>query len=192
MRSTQSLRIWLGQFLAALLLTICPVRAATEGIHIRSAEFVPMEAGYALEARYEIGLTAALEDALVHGLTLAFTTEFELMYRRWWTLNLWNKTISERRQQHRLSYNALTRQYRLSSGALHQSFDTVGAALAVLGRVRINPAVRSEDIEDDQVYIAALRMRLDKAQLPKPLQVDALASGDWDLSSDWYRWTFSQ
>jgi len=26
--------------------------------------------------------------------------------------------------------------------------------------------------------------------LPKPLQIDALGSSDWSLSSDWYRWTF--
>lgn len=176
--------------LVAVLLLLPGARAGTEGIHIRSAEFVPVEAGYVLDAHYDINLTSALEDALVRGVTLPFTTEFELVYERWWTLSLWNKTIAERRQQHKLSYNALTRQYRVSSGALHQSFDTVGAALAVLGRVRMNPAIRSENLDRDQVYTASLRLRLDTAQLPKPLQVDAIASRDWDLSSDWYRWTF--
>lgn len=38
------------------------------------------------------------------------------------------------------------------------------------------------------VYQAGLRMRLDPAQLPKPLQVNALASKDWNLDSEWYRW----
>lgn len=38
------------------------------------------------------------------------------------------------------------------------------------------------------VYQAGLRMRLDLAQLPKPLQVNALASKDWNLDSEWYRW----
>jgi hypothetical protein len=37
-------------------------------------------------------------------------------------------------------------------------------------------------------YQAGLRMRLDPAQLPKPLQVNALASKDWNLDSEWYRW----
>jgi len=31
-------------------------------------------------------------------------------------------------------------------------------------------------------------MRLDVTQLPKPLQVNALTSDDWNLDSDWYRW----
>ena len=60
----------------------------------------------------------------------------------------------------------------------------------MLGRVRYATAVRNQDIDPDGVYLAALRLRLDTSQLPKPLQIDALASSDWRLSSDWYRWTF--
>ncbi len=39
-------------------------------------------------------------------------------------------------------------------------------------------------------YDAAVRLRLDVNQLPKPFQVNALASREWTLSSDWYRWSF--
>jgi hypothetical protein len=39
-------------------------------------------------------------------------------------------------------------------------------------------------------YNAALRFRLDVGELPKPLQVSAFGRKDWNLSSDWYRWTF--
>jgi hypothetical protein len=34
-------------------------------------------------------------------------------------------------------------------------------------------------------------MRLDTAQLPKPFQVNAIASRDWSLASDWHRWTLA-
>ena len=37
-------------------------------------------------------------------------------------------------------------------------------------------------------YLAGLRMRLDSTQLPKPLQVNALASKDWNLDSEWHHW----
>ena len=40
-------------------------------------------------------------------------------------------------------------------------------------------------------YRAALRMRLDTAELPKPFQASALASRDWTLASAWYRWTLA-
>ncbi len=38
-------------------------------------------------------------------------------------------------------------------------------------------------------YQAAIRMRMDTTQLPKPFQLNAVASSDWNLASDWYRWT---
>lgn len=177
-------------WLAAGLLWMLSAVAFAEGIFIKSAELLPAEGGYTLEARYDVGLSSTLEDALVRGLALTFLTEFELVYPRWWTLNFWNKTLAARRTAYRLSYNALTRQYRLSSGGFHQTFDSVEEALAVLGRVRFNPAVLDEAIEPGTVYIANVRLRLDTGKLPKPLQLDAIGSRDWNLSSDWYRWTF--
>jgi hypothetical protein len=60
----------------------------------------------------------------------------------------------------------------------------------VLGRVRRSNAVQQGDVELGVVYEAVLRLRLDTSRLPKPLQIDAIASRDWNLTSDWYRWTF--
>ena len=177
--------------LLMLAAVLCALSAYAEGIHIKSAELVPGESSFALEANYEIGLTATLEESLVRGLTLNFATDFEVVYPRWWTLNLWNRVVSEARIRHRLSYNALTRQYRLSFGSLHQNFATLAEALGVLGRVRHRPAVRFAELEAGEVYEAAVRLRLETSLLPKPLQIDAIASRDWNLTSDWYRWTFT-
>jgi len=46
-----------------------------------------------------------------------------------------------------------------------------------------SPLVKKRD-----EYLAGLRMKLDLAQLPKPLQVNALTSKDWSLDSGWHRW----
>ena len=40
-------------------------------------------------------------------------------------------------------------------------------------------------------YEAAVRMRLDVNALPKPFQVSALASREWSMQSEWYRWSFT-
>jgi hypothetical protein len=40
-------------------------------------------------------------------------------------------------------------------------------------------------------YEAAVRLRLDTTQLPKPFQISALTSRDWSLQSDWVRWSFT-
>ena len=185
----RALRVLLGAaLLVALILQFAVARA--QGMHIKSAELIASDAGFALEANYEITLPHTLEEALVRGLVLPFALDFELIYPRWWTLNLWNRTVAEFRQRHRLSYNALTLQYRLSFGNLHQNFDTLEEALGVLGRVRQRMVFTRAEVDSERVYIAALRLRLDTSQLPKPLQINALGSRDWNLSSDWYRWTF--
>jgi hypothetical protein len=175
---------------ALVLAVLLHTPAHAEGIHVKSAELIASEAGYSLEANYEITLSHTLEEALLRGLTLPFVIDFELTYPRWWTLNLWNRTMVEFRQQHRLSYNALTRQYRVSFGNLHQNFDVLEEALGVIGRVRQSVVFGRDDVSPDGAYIAALRLRMETSQLPKPLQIDALGSRDWNLSSDWYRWTF--
>ncbi|MCC7549687.1 MAG: DUF4390 domain-containing protein [Burkholderiales bacterium] len=177
--------------LLSALLWVLAAAAFAEGITIKSAELIPNEGGYILEARYDVDLSPTLEEALVRGLTLTFIAQFELVYPRWWTLNIWNKELAGREAMYRLSYNALTRQYRLSLGGFHQTFHGVEQALAVLGRVRFNPAVKEDQIEPGTVYIAGVRLRLDTGKLPKPLQLDAIGSRDWNLASDWYRWTFT-
>lgn len=47
---------------------------------------------------------------------------------------------------------------------------------------------KSPLVKKREVYLAGLRLKLDLAQLPKPLQLNALASKDWNLDSEWYRW----
>ena len=81
---------------------------------------------------------------------------------------------------------------RLSFGALHQNFDTLDEALAVLGRVHPRVVVDSDALDKGKVYEAVIRMRLDVSQLPKPFQINALASRDWNLSSEWFRWTLKR
>lgn len=159
------------------------------GADIKSVEIVRDEVALYLDADYAIALPAPLEDALNHGLALNFVLEFELATPRWYTLYLWNKTAASVQQPYRLVFNVLTRDYRLNAGALEQSFSSLEEALEQMGRVRSLFLVRREQVDADRVYEAMLRLRLDTSLLPKPLQINALASRDWNLSSDWYRWT---
>ncbi len=186
-------RISLLRWLCAVATLCCSVAlATTEGIFVKSAELTLVGGEYYLEANFEVGLTATLEDALNKGLPLHFDVEFELIYPRWYTLYLWNKSVAELEQHYRLSYNALTRQYRLRFGALHQNFDTLNEALALLGRLRQRFVVDADRLDEGTVYEAVIRMRLDVSQLPKPFQINALASRDWNLSSEWFRWTIKR
>ena len=89
--------------------------------------------------------------------------------------------------QLRLSYHALSRQYRLSTGLLQQNFATLEEALNVLRRLRNWLVVdRSVPLSGDD-YEAAVRMRHDVSLLPKPFQLSALTGRDLHLESPWRR-----
>jgi hypothetical protein len=171
---------WLA---AALLFSTA---ASAQGIEVRKPTVVIEDNAYVLEAQFDIQLTPTLEDALNKGVPLYFLLEFELIRPRWYWFN--DRVVSLQ-QQYRLSYNALTRQYRLGVGNLYQNYPTLAEALEVMSRVRVRREVEPGALRRDVLYIAALRFRLDTAQLPKPFQLSALGSSQWQISSDWYRWT---
>jgi hypothetical protein len=179
---------WLA-LLAALWLALAPALAArAEGIEVLKAALIPAEEGLVLEAEFSIMLTPTLEDALSKGVPLYFSVEFELIRPRWYWFN---EKVASERQQYRLSYNALARQYRVALGKLYQNFGSLAEALAFLNRVRLRDVAAPGELTRGTTYIAALRMRLDTSQLPRPFQISAVGSRDWSLSSDWHRWSFA-
>jgi hypothetical protein len=183
-RSCKKFSLLLLLAVLAVMLPALPARA--EGIHVHDAALVAADEAYYLEANFEISLNPTLEEALNKGVPLYFLLEFEIIRPRWYWLD--DRVISSQ-QQYRLAYNALTRQYRLGIGAFFQNFNELNEALAFLSRVRRRHVLEIGMLSRGTSYAAALRMRLDVSQLPKPFQLNALASRDWNLSSEWYRWS---
>ncbi len=161
--------------------------AHAEGnIRLKSVMLEAVDDGYQFDADFEITLNSKLEYALEKGIVLYFVTELNLVNSRWYWLD---ERIAQSRVREGLSYYALTRQYRLSRGALSQNFGTLKEALQVLGRVRNRPIIATSELKRDMEYTVELRMRLDIAALPKPFQVETLSSKDWDLSTGILQWT---
>ncbi len=171
--------------LCALTLAFGAV-AHAEGIEVRNAALVAGEEGYFLEADFEIALNPTLEDALNKGVPLYFLLEFEVIRPRWYWLN---EKVLNNQQQYRLAYNALTRQYRLGLGSLFQNFASLSETLDFLSRVRRRQVLEPGTLTKGTTYVAGVRMRLDVSQLPKPFQLNALASRDWNFGSEWHRWS---
>ena len=171
--------------------------AVAEGISISKAEARLTEEGYYLSADFDIQLSPPVETALNRGVTLYFVCEFAISRSRWY----WMDTdISRDEQIAKLSFNALTRQYRISRGSLFQSFINLNDALHVLGH-QIAPPVPLASLEKkgggyfsqlfkkgSECCSAFAQMKLDVAQLPKPLQVNALTNEDWKLESEPHHW----
>jgi len=118
---------------------------------------------------------------------LYFLVEFELTRPRWWWFD---DKAAAKRIQLRLSYHALSRHYRLSTGLLQQQFATLDEALHVLRRLRSWLVIDRSVPLVDANYEAALRMRLDTTLLPKPFQLSALTSRELNLESGWRRFVF--
>lgn len=194
-----------------LLSVFCPLVSA-EGISIVKSEVRLTEEGYQLAAGYDIQLNATVQQALSRGIPLYFVGEFTLTRPRWgwvdemqqsvsrgvarylWgdesSLSHWSwldEDVYEGEQTIKFSYNVLTRQYRISRGALFQNFASFEDALNILSR-QSSAAIPLDALENEGEYIAAARLRLDIAQLPNLLQVNALTDNNWTLDSGWHRW----
>lgn len=180
---------------ALAIILLCPAAATADGIAVRKAEIRITTEGYQLAANFDIRLTLILEQALTHGITLNFVSELTLTRSRWYWLD---EVASKTEQTTKLSYSALTRQYRIKRGTLFQNFASLDDALRALGNQTSNPipvkllnksgGYIASLLSDNSNYTAFARMRLDVSQLPKPLQVNALTSDEWRLDSEGYSW----
>lgn len=172
---------------AALALAACallPVHA--EGIDVKSAQLVQDDDGWHLDAQFDVQFSPRLEEAVNRGVPLYFVVDFELSRPRWYWFD--EKPI-QLTQTYRITYTPLLRQYRLSMGSAYQNFTRIDEVERVLSRIRDWHVADKGAIKLDGPYQASVRMRLDTAQLPKPFQLNAIASKDWAPASEWYRWS---
>jgi hypothetical protein len=177
---------WVAALAVLWLALVSP--PAQADIEVRKATLTVSEEAYVLEADFGIALTPTLEDVLSKGVSLYFLLEFELIRPRWYWFN---DKVAETQTQYRLTYNALTRQYRIGAGSLYQNFATLSEALDVMSHVRRRHEIEPGTLKKDTPYTAAVRLRLDTSQLPKPFHLTALGSREWNIGSEWHRWTLT-
>jgi hypothetical protein len=173
--------------LALALLLLTAVAAQAGSIEPTRAALTPGEDGYALSAEFSLDLGNRLEDAVARGVPLYFNLEFVLERpRKYWV----NEHVVTRSLTYRLSYSSLTRQYRLTTGSLHQNFGSLQEALRVVGRIAALPVLEKDVIKPGETYEAAVRLALDRSQLPKPFQVDAITDRALQVEAKVLRWQF--
>ena len=156
-------------------------------INFSNVSLTPLEKSWALNADVQLELSPALEQLVKKGVTLHFVTEFQLTKKRWYWLDA--KVVDVQRVS-KISYQALTNQYRVTLGTFSLTAATLKQALAAVKTIEDWVVIDPAAIESKQTYQAALRLRLDTNQLAKPFQVNAINSKSWNLQSDWYRFQF--
>ena len=144
--------------------------------------------GVLLSSAVRFDLPPSVEDALLKGIPMFFVAEASLLRDRWYW---YDKQVASAERHMRLSYQPLTRRWRLqvsaqpigSSGqALGQSFETQDEAMDAVKHVARWKIADVADLEPDARYSVDFRFRLDVSQLPRPFQIGAVGQADWSIS----------
>jgi hypothetical protein len=168
-------------------LAVAPAVRA-EGIQLAHADIVLKGEHFQLSGNFDIQLSSTLENALMRGVQLTFVQAFEAQRER----DFWlAEDLIELSRSVRLSYNALLRQYYVSLQGVSSAHDNLADALRAVGDLRDWVVLNVRQTRKKSSNRAYIRMYLDIAQLPKPLQVNALASSArWQLDSGWQERSF--
>jgi hypothetical protein len=174
------------QYIVATLLLLCTFYSYAGSIKTIKSEVEFNGNRTEISARFAVVLSPEIEAALKNGLSLPFTYDFKLTKP---LLYSWYRSVADgftpnASITYRLSYQPLTRQYRLNTNGLSRNFNTAEEALLALSILRNWSVLEGSDISADD-FAGKIRFRLDHAQLPKSYQLTALGDEKWQLDSGW-------
>jgi hypothetical protein len=182
--------------LAWLLLALCllgssGLRAQPPQLPVQLDELQVqrLEDGYYVNASMQMEWPAAVEDALAKGVPLYFVARVEVLRERWYW---YDREVARQERHMRLSYQPLTRRWRLlvssqpigNTGlgvSLGQSFDSASEAMSAMTRIHRWKVAELNQAEMDGRHRLEFSFRLDLTQLPRPLQLGVLGESDWNL-----------
>jgi hypothetical protein len=173
--------------LAALLCLAAAVGQAPEP-RIERIEPLVIEGQLTLDLDLTLELGRVVIEAAERGVPLYFTFDLKITSPRWWWFD---RVLVDATLTRRLTYNALTQQWRVATGDLFLPVGSLNEALAVLKQVRGWPVAPSDRFDKNQRYDGRIRVRLDSSQLARPLQLEAANRSAWSLASPWAPFDFS-
>ena len=130
-----------------------------------------------------------VQDALLKGIPVHFIAQADMVRERWYWSN--QELLSAERFM-RLSYQPLTRRWRLYTGsqpfegqglgvALSSSYETLQEAVQAMQRIVRWRIGAMADLPRTGLAMLQLRFRIDLSHFPRPLQIGALGRSDWNL-----------
>lgn len=179
-------RRWKGlrQAVAGLLLLSCLLLVglphdARADVELSNLTVMRAEDGVLLSFSTQLDLPHPVEDALLKGVPLHFVAQADVYRSRWYWRDL---RVSRAIRSWRLTYQPLTRKYRVGVAGLDQSFDSLPDALAALRASTRWKVAELAQVEDDGKHYVEFSYRLDTTQLPRPMQIGFGAQPEWTLS----------
>lgn len=142
-----------------------------------------------LTANLNWALPDLVQDALLKGIPVHFIAEADMLQERWWWRD--QQLLSASRYM-RLSYQPLTRRWRLYNGsqpfegqglgvALSSTFETLEEAVQSMQRIVRWRIGEVSALPPSGTAVLQLRFRIDLSHFPRPLQIGALGQTDWNL-----------
>ena len=185
---TTRLSIRPSLLLCGLVLLLLSLPSWAEKISSARAQAQVTRSGQlAISTRFDIQLPDQLKQALQQGVPLYFDLSYQLTaptlaaYR-----NRFNNLVGKDNQiRYRLSYHPLTGRYRVSMGTFSTEYHSLESALRAIGAAANWRVLSSGSLSDAQAVRADVRLNLSISQLPKPFQINALTSKNWQLDSGW-------
>ena len=175
--ATLCIRVLLMVIVMVMGLTATSARA--DGVDVTQITTQRSEDGLEMSFSTRFDLPRAAEDALLKGVPIYFVAEAAVLRNRWY----WRDARAARATRTwRLAWQPLTRQYKISTGGLNQSYASLGEALSALRGVSGWRIAEPKDIEDEGRYYLEFSYRLDTSQLPRPLQIGLGSPQGWGLS----------
>ena len=176
---------WLSRLWGLVVALMLALPAGAAEISVMRAERSPE--GLVVSAQMQFDLPASVDEALQKGIPLFFVAEAALVRERWYW---YDKDVARATRHLRLSYQPLTRRWRLlvsnspignAGVALGQTFDSRDEALAAVQRIANWKIAEPQDVEPDARQSVTLRFRLDVSQLPRPFQIGLVGQDDWTI-----------
>jgi hypothetical protein len=178
--------VW--SWLCAFLLLVLPGPVAWAQINPAEVTQLTVERGddaLLLNATVHFDLPQVVDDALSKGIPMYFLAEAAIYRDRWYW---YDKRVAFATRHMRLSYQPLTRRWRLqvsslpighSGLVLGQMFDTREEALQAVQRVSRWRIADADALNPDATHNIDFRFRLDVSQLPRPFQIGAVGQAEW-------------
>lgn len=172
-----------------LLLSSASLAFAGSAILIKTAELHVQDDFYSLATDVDMHLDKDIEEAVNKGVPLNFIVEFQIVSpREYW----FDDEVVTTSQNITLRYHALTRQYLVNRSNHQQTFESLSEALNDVASFTEWKVAEKSLLEKNEVYMAALLIRLDQSKLPKAIQVDAIGSEKWNLTSEKFEWNLKE
>ncbi len=180
-------RAWRA-FVCLWALVLTPAVWADNEVRIENLAVVATDQSTQVSLQVAFQLPAQVDDALHRGIPLFFSAEVALVQERWYWID---RTVAKAQRYWRLSYQPLTRRYRLQSSpqpidntglgvGLAQSYDELSEALLAIKRMG-TWALGNGPLESDARHRLDFRFRLDPNPLLRPWLTSA-GDGEWGLA----------